>query len=60
MQELWIGKRFLRDIRECKFVNLETGEINYLLMSEEEIERNISIVEPTLKIKRTDDYEEVR
>jgi len=57
MEELWVGKRFLRDIRECKLVNLKTGEMRYFLMTEKDIEKNARIAKPSLKIKRADNYD---
>ena len=60
MQEFWVGKRYLKDLRECKLVSLKTGRIKFFLASEEDIEKTKEIAESCdnrfLRVKRTEDY----
>lgn len=36
-REIWIGPVYLEELRECKLVNRETGDIRHFLAEEERV-----------------------
>ena len=49
--EIWIGKRFFKDLRECTLVNLKTGQTKYFLATEDDVRRKTA--DSLVKIKKT-------
>jgi len=56
MKQLWIGKRFLKELRVCTLIDLKTMEIRGFVATEEEAQNEAAKEGVTARL--TEDYDE--